>query len=290
MKRRRSRRRHLVVLAAALSLAVGLGRDIVDAKPARIVSLNLCTDELVLRLAEPDRIASVTWLAREPGSSNVADAALRVEINHGFAEEVAAAKPDVVVAGRYTARTTVALLKRTGIPVIDFDVPRSIDDVRNQIRIMARLLGEQDEAERLIERMNHRLAAVAPPPTPRPRAIVLNPNGTTVGRGTLVDEIMTRAGMDNVAAQLGIDSYGIVPLETVVTSNLDIIIVGASRDGPPAMAMEILRHPVLGKAAARITVVDLPMRLLACGGPTVVEAVERLRNVVDIVGRKRTAP
>jgi iron complex transport system substrate-binding protein len=262
----------------------------VIAKPTRIVSLNLCTDELVLRLAEPSRIASVTWLAREVDSSNVVDLALRVSINHGFAEEVAAAKPDLVVAGRYTARTAVALLKRSGIPVTDFDAPRSIDEVRKHIRAMAQLLGELDKGERIIERMDRRLAAMAPPPTPRPRAIVLNPNGVTVGRGTLVDEILTRAGFDNVAAGLGIDSYGLVPLETVVTSALDVLIVGESGDGPPAMATEILRHPVLRTMADRVEVVRLPMGLLACGGPTIVDTIEQLRGVAEIAARRRALP
>jgi iron complex transport system substrate-binding protein len=286
------RRRTTLALAAAAGFAAlaGHGPTEAIAKPARIVSLNLCTDELVLRLAEPDRIASVTWLSREPGRSNVVDAASRVPVNHAFAEEIVASKPDLVVAGRYTARGTVALLARAGIPVTDFDAPRSVGEVRSQIRAMARLLGEHDNGERLIERLDRGLAAVSPPTNPRPRAIVLNPNGATVGRGTLVDEILTRAGLDNVAARLGLDSYDLVPLETVVTSDLDVLVVGASRDEPPAMAMEILKHPVLDRIMDRIEVVRVPMGLLVCGGPAAVEAVERLRAVAETAARRRMPP
>jgi iron complex transport system substrate-binding protein len=115
----------------------------------------------------------------------------------------------------------------------------------------------------------------------RPRAIVLNPNGATVGKGTLVDEIMTRAGLTNVAAELAIDNYGQVPLEAVVASGVDVLIVSASRDGPPALATELLRHPVLAALSDRARVVVMPGRLWNCGGPAVVEAIERLRHVAD---------
>ena len=87
---------------------------------------------------------------------------------------------------------------------------------------------------------------------------MLNPNGVTVGKGTLVDEIMTRAGLDNVAAELAIDNYGQIPLETVVANAVDVLILSASRDGPPALATEILRHPVLAALSDRTRLVVLP--------------------------------
>jgi iron complex transport system substrate-binding protein len=120
-------------------------------------------------------------------------------------------------------------------------------------------------------------------PEQRPRAIVLNPNGATVGKGTLVDEIMTRAGLTNVAADLGIDSYGQIPLEAVAANAIDILIVSASRDGPPALATEILRHPVLSALSDRTRVVVMPGRLWNCGGPAVVEAIERLMQAAGEV-------
>ena len=60
-------------------------------------------DELLLRLADPRNVASVTWLARDPGSSNVADLAAEIPVNHGLAEEIIPLQPDLVIAGIYTA-------------------------------------------------------------------------------------------------------------------------------------------------------------------------------------------
>jgi iron complex transport system substrate-binding protein len=278
------RRRLLWSLAAAVAAVVHLGATDSGQKPRRVVSLNLCVDELLLRLADPRNVASVTWLARDPANSNVADLAAEIPVNHGLAEEIIPLNPDLVIAGIYTARPAVAMLNRTGTPLVEVGVPKNLAEVRQQIRDIAALIGEREKGESVVSAMDTGLATLpAAASSSRPRAIVLNPNGATVGKGTLVDEIMTRAGLTNVAAELAIDNYGQVPLEAVVASGVDVLIVSASRDGPPALATEILRHPVLSALSDRTRVVVMPGRLWNCGGPAVVEAIERLRRVADDV-------
>jgi iron complex transport system substrate-binding protein len=276
------RNRLVLTLAASLAAALHLGATDKPEKPRRIVSLNMCVDELLLRLAEPRNVASVTWLSRDPGNSNVAELAGSIPVNHGLAEEIIPLQPDLVIAGIYTARPAVAMLKRTGTPLAEVGVPRNLAEVRQQIRDIAGLIGEREKGERVVGAMDASLAALpAAPSSARPRAIVLNPNGATVGKGTLVDEIMTRAGLTNVAAELAIDNYGQIPLENVVASGVDVLILSASRDGPPALATELLRHPVLSALSDRTRIVVMPGRLWNCGGPAVVEAIGRLMRVAD---------
>lgn len=276
------RGRLLWSLVAMLAAVMDLGATDTGQKPRRVVSLNLCVDELLLRLADPRNVASVTWLARDPGNSNVADLAVEIPVNHGLAEEIIPLNPDLVIAGIYTARPAVAMLKRTGTPLVEIGVPKNLSEVRQQIRDIAALISEREKGESVVGAMDASLAALpAASSSSRPRAIVLNPNGATVGKGTLVDEIMTRAGLTNVAAELAIDNYGQVPLEAVVASGVDVLIVSASRDGPPALATELLRHPVLSALAERTRVVVMPGRLWNCGGPAAVEAIGRLKRVAD---------
>ena len=260
-------------------------------KPARVASLNICTDELLLRLAPLSRIASVTWLSREPEESNVADLAARVPVNHGLAEEIIPLTPDLVIAGAFTARMAVALLKRTHVPVAEFDVPpNDIASVRTQIRQMAALLQERDRGEQLIDDIDRRLAAIGPVnSTGRPRALVLNPNGYIAGPGTLVDEVFTRAGLDNVAAHMDLGNYQQVPLEKLVNESVDVLIVNASSDGPPALATELLHHPILAQLGSHTHIVVLPSRLWSCAGPGVVDAIERLKAVADDIRSHRTS-
>jgi iron complex transport system substrate-binding protein len=249
-------------------------------KPRRIVSLNLCADELVLRLADRQNIASVTWLSRNPDNSNVADLAADVPLNHGLGEEVIPLDPDIVIAGLHTARTAVALLRRAHFPLVELAVPRSLEEVREQIRVVARAVGEPERGDRMIADMNRQLFDIAgAAPATRRRALVLNPNGFTAGASSLVDKIITAAGFANMAPALGVGNYGQVPLEAVVTGRPDVLILNARRDGPPSLATELLNHPILAKFSGETRLVVLPSRLWTCGGPAVIEAIERLHRV-----------
>jgi iron complex transport system substrate-binding protein len=256
-------------------------------RPIRIVSINMCTDELVLRLADVNHIASVSYLARAPNSS-VAELAARVPINHGLAEEIVPLNPDLVVAGIYTARTTVDLLKRVNAPLLDLDVPRSLDEVREQYLAVGKALGEPERAQRLVAEMDARLAALPPVgPPPLPRALVFNSNGYTVGKQSLTDDIISRAGMENLARALGINSFGRVALETVVLKPVDVLIVSSWRDGPPAIATEIMNHPVLQKISDRTRIV-MPSKLVVCAGPENVDAIALLQSAA--AGARAEAP
>jgi iron complex transport system substrate-binding protein len=250
----------------------------------RIVSLNMCTDELVLRLADLSRIASVTWLSQDPKASNVADLARTVPANHGLAEEIVPLGPDLVLAGTFTTRTAVALLKQARFNLVEFGVPTTIADVEKQIMDTARLLDEPARGEQLVVDMQRRLATLGDAPSSqRPRALVFNPNGVTVGAGTLVDDIMTRAGLDNAAARMDLGNYTQIPLEVLVESNVDVLIISGSRDGPPSLATDLLKSPVLSRLGPHTHVVVLPSRLWSCAGPEVVEAISRLRVVADSI-------
>ena len=265
----------IMLVPAALS-AAGI--------PKRIVSLNLCTDELVLRLADRANIASITWLSKDAISANVVDLAADVPVNHGLAEEIIPLDPDLVVAGTFTARTAVTMLKATRFPVTEFGVAHDVADVRSGIRKMAALVGEPARGEALVASFDERLAEIGTPaPGRRPTALVFNANGFTVGAGTLVDDIMSRAGLDNVAAHMKLGNYSQLPLEIAVRSDVDILIISARRDGPPSLATALLDHPVLSKLGPKTHIVVLPTNLWSCGGPEVAEAIARLRAAAQDV-------
>jgi iron complex transport system substrate-binding protein len=183
----------------------------------------------------------------------------------------------------------VALLKRTRIPVVEFDVPpNDIASVRAQVREMAALLQERNRGEQLISDIDRRLAAIGPVDSmDRPRALVLNPNGYIAGPGTLVDEVFTRAGLDNVATHMDLGNSHEVSLETVASEGVDVLIVNANPDGPPARATELLHHPILAQLGPHTRIVVLPLRLWSCAGPGMVDAIEQLKAVADDIRARR---
>jgi iron complex transport system substrate-binding protein len=215
----------------------------------------------------------------------VAELAENVPINHGLAEEIIPLDPDLIVTGTFTTRAAVAMLKQTRFPVTEFGVAHNVGDVRAGIRKMAALVGEPARGEELVASFDQRLADIGTSvPARRPTALVFNANGFTVGTGTLVDDVMTRAGLDNVAARMNLGNYMQLPLETVVRSAVDVLIVSARRDGPPSLATALLDHPVLSKLGPKTHIVVLPTNLWSCGGPEVAEAIARLHAVAEDVG------
>ncbi|TDR89296.1 ABC transporter substrate-binding protein [Enterovirga rhinocerotis] len=270
-------------LAGAVLVPVALSAALAgapDGRPARIVSLNLCTDELALRLADPDRLVSVTWLSQDPRNGNLAEAARRHRANHGLVEEILPLAPDLVVAGRYTTRHAVAMLKRAGIRVVEFDIPKDLTGVKAQIVDFAAAIGEPARGRALVAQMDAELArlALSDPRAAVPRAFVLRPNGFTPGRGSLVDDVLTAAGFDNLGASLDLGAYAQVPLERVVLERADALIVDTEPDGPPSLATAVLTHPILRALSPRPRLISIPSRLWTCAGPSVVAAIARLRS------------
>jgi len=244
-----------------------------------VVSINACTDQLVLKLADPEQIASVSEYAASPSFSYMAEAARGYPANQGHAEEVLAHDPDLVISGPYTNRATSNRLEALGYRVVTLDSPDTFPGIRDNLRRMGGLLGHPERAERLIARMDRTLAAVAealPPEGQRLRALALRPNGVTVGKGSLLDTVMQAAGLRNVGRELGAGSYRELPLEHLVRTQPDLLVLAASADAQPSLAQGIMHHPVFDALEARREPVWLPGRLWTCGGWFNAEAVARL--------------
>src|SRR4051812_47409220 len=71
-----------------------------------IVSLNVCAAQLLLALADPEQIGALSLYAADPGLSFLAIDAARFRHDTSSAEQVVAAKPDMVLAGTLTKRAT----------------------------------------------------------------------------------------------------------------------------------------------------------------------------------------
>jgi iron complex transport system substrate-binding protein len=262
-----------MTLGLALACAGAVARA--DPAPGRVVSINLCTDQLAMMLAAPGQLVSVSRLAGDPHSSAMAEQAQRYPVNQGRAEEVYLLRPDLVLAGVYTDPATVQMLRRVGLRVEQFDTAKSLADTRARIAQMARVLGREEAGAALIAAFDARLAALEAPTGPRPRAALYHPNGYTLGGGTLADDILRAAGLRNLAAELGHRGGGTLPLEELVMAAPDLLISAAPLPGA-SRSEAVLAHPALAhlratRAGLRITSPDW-----ICGTPHVLGAVARV--------------
>ncbi len=247
-----------------------------SAKPGRIVSMNLCTDQLVMLLADRERIASVSYLAADPRVSALAGKVAGLTVNHGLSEEILPMNPDLVLAGTFTTRPTVFLLRRLGYRVVELPVAVGLDDIRSNIRIVARAIGETERGETMIAAFDGRLPSPqAVRAGPRSLAVLYWANGYTSGTGTLANAAMEAAGFRTLGRELGLTGTSQLPLETLLASDPDVLVIGRKRD-KPALANEVFRHPALKRAFATRPKVSIPDYLWLCGTPFVADAVAQL--------------
>ncbi|EBV3599839.1 ABC transporter substrate-binding protein [Salmonella enterica subsp. enterica serovar Virchow] len=246
--------------------------------PKRVVSMNLCTDQMAMLVAAPGQLYSVSYLASDTGSSVLAAEAGAYAVNHGLAEEIFLMQPDLVLAGTYTTRATVQLLQRLGIPVVEFAPENSFDDIRSNLRRMGEALGQPQRAAALIAGMDSALAATATAPGPSRTVATYYANSYTSGAGTLVDAIIRAAGLTNIASELGYAGTARLPLEQLILAQPDILVDGGQDYSTPALAQQNFEHPAYRRLAQSRIHVDVPAKYTICGAPFTVEAVRRLEG------------
>ncbi|MFC0218534.1 ABC transporter substrate-binding protein [Pseudochelatococcus lubricantis] len=284
MKDRRTRKSAAGAACGLAGLLLSVFCYAPGARAARFVSINMCADELLLRLADPADIASLSYLSRDARNSTIATQAAAFPVNRGRAEEVMALAPDLVFASAFSAPATLSMLRRLGVPLAVLDVPTTFEAIAAQVRGVASRIGRPEAAEREVHLMNGRLAGLRRElPLPPATALVLQANNIAVGAGTLIDSVLAEAGLVNLAAQAGIVGYGRMPLEAILIRPPDILIVDTDNEGAPALATQAPRHPALVALARRgaMRTVDMPSRLWTCAGPGTVEAVAYLRRALQ---------
>lgn len=284
-------------LAALSSVLLFAASPILAADPAthpmRIVSLNMCVDSIVIDLVSHDRIAALSHYARDPLRSTIADAARHLPITYETAEEVVALRPDLVLTSRHSAIATRNALKRVGIRFELFDVPGTIAESLAQVRQVARLLGAEREGEVMVARIEAALQAARLPPDQQPlTAAIYQPGGLSAGANTVVGELMELTGLQNVAARYGVTQYRPLPLEVLVASPPDVLLVGETAPGAPLRAEKVVNHRALRALESQMSQSVFPARLLYCAGPTMIEAaavLARAREHAQAAQKSRNA-
>jgi iron complex transport system substrate-binding protein len=272
-------------LAATAVLALGLAiasapepaNAQASSKPARIVSLDLCADQLLIELVERERIAAVTHLAADPEVSAIWEKAKGIPITRGAAEDVLRHRPDLILAGPFGVAPTVNLLRRLKMNVVVAPAASDLDGVHAAVRAVAGAVGEQTKGAAMLAAFDRRLAEIAPAPqAPAPTAVVYQVGGAVSVGGSLADAALAAAGFRNKADEYRLTRGGQVPLELLAASPPDLIVLGSAADEYRTVVSDNLRHPALRQLRRQRASIELPWRLWLCGTPHVADAVARL--------------
>jgi len=206
--------------------------------PRRIASVYLGADELLAALVTPDRMVGVSAYVDDPSSSNCHDAySPSVPRLRADPEPIIALAPDIVFVANITAADSLRLLIGAGLAVMRWSRFDSFADVLDEIKVMGAAVGEEARAAELaggitglLGDIERRIAGVRPV-----RVLYYDPPTYTMGRGTLIDEILTRAGGVNAVNDLGMVGPGEIGLETVFALEPDAIVMPNYADNASAL-------------------------------------------------------
>ena len=272
----------LYIVATALAPVAAYGNVAETTQKLRIASLNLCTDTLLLQYADPQQIVSVTWLSADANLSPFATYATQFHRNRGRAEDILRLPIDLVLTGPSTSTTTRAMLKRMQLPILHLEDATSIKALSMNIRRLTRAIGQSARGNESLVRMHEKLKKISSDTHRMPRdqwpyAAFLQPNGLTVGHDSLSNELLSLAGLRNSATLLGLGTYQRFPLESLLRARPDLLITPTVQRLHPALAQELLQHPVLRDTMLRH---KIDPSTLICG-------TSRIANVAAALAAKR---
>ncbi|WP_155524551.1 ABC transporter substrate-binding protein [Oleisolibacter albus] len=265
--------------AVLLAMLTGASAVAAGEAPRRIVSLSLCADQFVLAVADRDRIAAVSLLAGDPYLSPAASLAEGLPRHDGRAESVLMLKPDLVVTGGFTRRSTLEMLERLGVPVLKLPTASSLDDIPGQIEQLAAAVGASARGHALADRI--RTQITPPPGRSRLTAALFRPGGDVPGGRSLITDMLARAGLQNIADHYAHGATGRVALEDLVLNPPDILVIDSRRSGHDSQGQALLDHPALAPVAGRMRPVEFPLRYWLCAGPGAVEGVPLLASAAQ---------
>lgn len=257
------------LLAASLLLP---GAGAAEAAPRRVASLNLCTDELLLLLAAPGQIASVTHLAQQEAETPLWRQALAYPRNDGSLLSVVEMRPDLIVTMGGGTRDRLGIAARLGIETLDLVFAQNLGEVGENVRRLAAAIGRPDAGAAVLRRMNDLIRS-------RPRGggvdtIWLGGGGRTVAATGLEAQWMALAGLRQRPLQ-----GDRVPLETLIASPPALLLRSDYRAGQYSNGQRWLAHPA-ARFAANVRTLPTDGRRWTCMGPLLIDEIARLRREV----------
>lgn len=248
-----------------------------------VVSTNLCADLLLLRLAAPEQILSVSHQAQDPAQSPLAPLASQYPANRGAVEELLYFKPQIALTYLgWSGRPHAELLSEQGIELVPLPYPREIEDALSMTLTIAQEIGRDNVGQQEVALAQARIDALSNAASragPAPRVLYLRPNGGTAGSETYVDAMLQLLGLRNLAAENGIRGWGTLPLEQLVADPPDLFLLGYFDQSQPQSKSRYGRHPLFIRQLEQVPSIQMPSSSAwGCGGLELIDAAELIAD------------
>ncbi len=259
-------------------------------KPERILGNSAAIDTMLLSVVTPDKLVAATKADRDPVISYVAEDTKNISLTVPLVglsmEIVTKAKPDLIVASLYTKANELDMYRNLGIPVVVIDGPRSIQQVKDDVRIIAAAVDEKERGENVVRKMDAQLQEIddrlAQETGKRPVVYLVSQMTRYGGPGSMFNELLTRARADNAIALAGGVNGQATSTELIVKTDPDMLFVSTDRasdtTGASKYRDDFLANPAIANMRAAQHIVPVADRYIYSSTQNCVWAVKGLAN------------
>ena len=197
-----------------------------EKKYDRIVVLDPAVVEMVYLLGGEDKLVGIAKLERSkiwPEEKTEKVESVGTFINPSL-EKIIALKPDLVIESFHSSDAIDKSLSSNNIEIIKIQA-NSIEDIFKNFQKVAKILGKEKEAEKIIAEKKQKIEEIKKIDTTEKKGLfILAPTPMRVfGKGTLPNDIMEMLNIKNIAAGMEGMSPTLTP-EYIIKENPDIIL------------------------------------------------------------------
>lgn len=262
-------------------------------KPKRVLGYNLTYNTIILGIVPPDYLVAKSYLDKDEKISYIAEATKNIQTEYRLfktlsVEAILKMAPDVIFLPDTIDKNMVETYRSMGIAVIICKGPNSIRDIRDNIILIAKALGEEDSGKRVLREMDRQLAEVSAkitvPENRQPVAMLVSRMRQYGGIGCVYDDLCKYAGVRNAISMIGIKYGETVTKEAVVASDPDIFFVSSGRDFEEKIDVEFRKEfmgdPAFKNLKGLNRVINIPDRYVKTNSQNCVYAIKGIHNFV----------
>ncbi len=265
--------RALVTLILAVLAISGAA----DTTPQRVISLDYCADQYVLKMLPRESIAAVSPDAVS-AFSYMREQAVGVPTVRPIAEDVIALQPDLIVRSYGGGPNATRFFEAAGYEVVQVPYVNGVASIAPTVLQMAQSLGVPARGQAIVARMNDRLQRIAEGHQTK-TALYVTPFGATSGPDTMIHDMLDTAGLANFERQSG---WREIDLERLAYEQPDVVAAAFfDARGVAPERWSAMRHPIARRQLAERETVYLQGAWTSCSSWFLVDAIEALAEAAS---------
>jgi len=269
----------LIICLAAIVVSQGSVAFWPSPMPGRVVSINLCTDELALQLALPGQLIAVTHLVKDKVLSSQWKAAKSFKSHNNSLEQIISYQPELILASQYSSKALLQRLKSLNYRVYQVPTANTLAQLNANITSVGSLLGNHYRAQQIVATQKRKIKSLYQSVRGKKEPldiVVYLPGGRSNASNDLTSQLIKMAGMRNMAHDKGYPGRHTLSIEQLIRWNPDLLIIIQSYAGLHSRATALLKHPALQYFSRQQRVISIPNRWTSCGTASTFKILKHL--------------